>query len=350
MKIFFIPFALLTIVSCQTPKPIFTKIPQPFLSCNAGKNKVQILYTGCGGLAISSENDVILTDPYYTGHSIGLQGPDTNNTLKVLEKIPDPKKIKNVFISHSHYDHFEDLPYLLQRTKLADDVNVFSCPTASCVFAPFLHAAKPMNMDQYTYFQNQSASAAINWYSISSTMRILPIESRHAPHFLFFHFMRGNIKCGKFSTKRTSYAKQKAMTWKEGSVYSYLLDITSPDAVDTLRVFIQTSSCRPKFGLPPEKELAKKRVDLAIICAASYQWAPGYPKVLLKKLKPKKTLLIHWENFFKDMYADKLEVVPLTNMKKLLRKLKRYTNSNSDTELAEKLSIPKPLQQIEIEY
>jgi hypothetical protein len=353
MKYLHIYLSIFIFWGCQTAQKVYTEIAQPFLKCNEGKNKVQILYTGCGGLVIASGDDVIMTDPYYTGHGLGWHGPDTCNTNKVLKSIgtfSDPKKIKHVFISHSHYDHFEDLPYLLQANKLADDVKVYSSPSAFCVFRPFTDSTVPKNMDDYTYCQNQPDSVPLRWISISPTMRILPIEAKHAPHFHGIHLMKGNIKCNKFNCHRHSYAKQRAYKWREGSVYSYLLDITSPDQKDTFRIFIQTSSCSPPYGLPPSKEKDKKTVDLAILCAASFHWAPGYPDSLLSKINPSKTLLIHWENFFCNLYKTNLKVVPLTNLNKLVEDLKRHYQVSSDSDLAKKISIPKPLQKIELEY
>lgn len=185
-------------------------------------------------------------------------------------------------------------------------------------------------------------------------MRLLPIEADHAPHLLSLHFMRcknwrKNKDCNS-SVKHAGCDKRTcASKWKEGTTYAFLLDVISNNGADTLRLFIQTSSCNPPYGFPPAYELGKKSVDVAILCAASFQWINNYPESILSLLKPKQTLLVHYENFFRDFYRKQNpRGVPGTNLKKFTRRLRKHYGVKSNAELGSYLLMPKPLSVLTI--
>jgi hypothetical protein len=233
---------------------------------------------------------------------------------------------------------------------LANDIRVLASPSAYCVFKKYDTSATAVNMDSLKFAQGAVASKPYYWYPISSNMRLLPIEAKHAPHFMCIHLMKHCVRCANFEKRDSATSKMHALHWREGGVYSYLLDVFSPDRKDTLRLFIQTSSCAPPYGFPPQTELQLKKVDVAILCAASFQWVSNYPEGILDKLNPKQTILIHWENFFCDMYKTHLKVVPGTNLKKLIKNLRRFYNKETEEELSKHVKTPKPLQKMELDF
>jgi hypothetical protein len=322
-------------------------------------HSLKLLYTGCGGLVISSGANVLMTDPYYTGHSFfhapfGHIRIDSNNTNKVLDsirsKIADPKKINHVLVSHSHYDHLEDLPWLLDKRKLSDTAKIIGSPSASCMVQQFMGAATFTNADSSVHLQNPARASSGKWIKLSETMRVMPIEAQHAPHLGCVHMMKHCTYCPNFENRKNASSKTRALNWREGRTYSFLLDIWDASKRDTLRIFIQTSSCNPPFGFPPATELGKKKVDVAILCVASYAWVNNYPEAILSLLKPKQTILVHWEDFFKDMYVDHPKGVSGTRFKPFMKRLRRHYNVPNNDSLRKHLVMPEPLRLLEIRY
>ena len=106
----------------------------------------------------------------------------------------------------------------------------------------------------------------------------------------------------------------------------------------------------PPSGLPPKAELAIKRVDLAFLCAANWNNAEEYPFELLKMLEPRHTILIHWEDFFRDLYAEETKSVRMTNLKKLMTKLQRMYGYQNPVQLRQRFSMPRPLTVYHFRY
>lgn len=320
----------------------------------------QLVYTGCGGLAISSGTDAILTDPYYTGHNgirmlTGMK-PDTNTTLDVLKSISKQTgdaKINAVLVSHAHYDHLEDLPWMLRRDKVGSDCQIMGSPTAKAILDPSLNGRGFTDLNKQMHTQSPSSSNLNQWIPLPGNMRLLAIEGDHAPHFWKLHFMRckKSKDCAASVKHAGSNKRTRAFKWKEGTTYAFLLDVISQENTDTLRIFIQTSSCNPPYGFPPAAELGRKKVDIAVLCAASYQWVDNYPESILSLLKPTKTLLVHRENFFRKMYkTTTASTVPGTNMRKLMKRLRKHYKVKTNEEMKTFLRIAEPLEGIKIDY
>ena len=326
----------------------------------SAKHSIKLLYTGCGGLVISNGKSAVLTDPYYTGHS-ALHAPfgkikiDPKNTQRILDtikkKIIDPSFIKTVLVTHSHYDHLEDLPYLLEQKKLAGTVTVIGSESTQNSIAYFLKGASRFtNADSSVYLQNPAKPLSGKWIDLPDNMRVMPIESQHAPHFYSIKLMKHCTPKENFGERTKAHTKTKALKWREGRTYSFLLDVFDDEKKDTLRIFIQTSSCNPPYGFPPAAELGKKNVDIAFLCVASYAYVDNYPESILTLLKPKKTILVHWENFFKDMYVENPKSVPGTKLKPFVNRLKKHYHLTENSGLKNFFLMPEPLTLLEIDY
>ena len=118
-----------------------------------------------------------------------------------------------------------------------------------------------------------------------------------------------------------------------------------------LRLFVQSSSCKFPYGLPPKKVLDEKSIDVAFLGVASAQNVKAYPQEILKQLSPKKIVLIHWEDFFMNLYRKKIQMsVRATNMRKFMRHLKQEYNCQKTEDLTKWFSMPLPLKELIINY
>jgi len=335
----------------------------------AGSHTLRVVYTGCGGLVIANEQDeAFMVDPYYTGHNparvfVGGIIPDSNNRNKVMASLKehhiDPKKIENVLVSHAHYDHLEDLPYLLAENLLAKPVKIIASSTAGSAIGKRFKDTF-INADDYMYRQAPNNNGTGKWMDISAHMRVLPIEASHAPHFYFgIHLMRCKKKtcrgsrpanCSDTLSNAGTNKRTRALRWKEGTTYAYLVDILDENKNITLRLFLQNSSCDPPFAFPPAEELGKKPVDVAFLCAASSNHLHNYPKAILSLLKASQTVLIHWEDFFKDMYKPNPKRVRGTSFTLLMKNLRSYYGVSRNSDLKYNFCMPEPLSLINIRY
>lgn len=323
-----------------------------------GNHKLKILYTGCGGLLIEHGTDVLMTDPYYTSHRpkqvFNKIHPDSSNLKKVMERVVnagiDPKKITTVLISHSHYDHLEDLPGLLAGKHLATKVKLIGSKSTSCTVTNFLAGHEFINVDSTCYLQGKPKAEEASWLKISDRIRILPIHSQHADHFYGgISRMSGLTICKNFENYTKPNDETVTDHWREGGTFSFLIDLINDDK-KTLRIFIQTSSCSPPSGFPPPEDLKEKSVDLAILCVASHAYADKYPNELLSHIKPRQVALIHWEDFFfKSMYVPDPKNVALTAIAPFMKKMRKHYKVDAE-HLKDSIVMPRPLTLVEWIY
>jgi len=301
-------------------------------------------------------NEAILTDPFYTGQKLhrmitGIK-PDTLVTRRVLDNLGkniSPDKIKAVLISHSHYDHLLDLPYLLNRNILNNDIKIVGGTSTKCTLDSFLKPThRYINSDFLASNQSDNNSSG-KWINISSAFRVMVIESAHASHIGPIHVMKGSTCSHNLDLKKPD-EKSKAFEWREGTTVSWLIDILNKNGQPELRLFVQSSSCNAPKGFPPLSEGKKKQIDVAFIGVASSGNTKNYPRELLHYIKPDKIVLIHWEDFFNDLYVEHPKSVPLTNLKKFMKELKKTEGYNSIDSLKRNYIMPRPLTQINITY
>jgi hypothetical protein len=290
------------------------------------RESLNILYLGCGNLILEKNGEAIVTDPFFSNQGVmKMVGKiKTNpkhylNWKNILTAKLDPSTIRAALVAHTHYDHAMDLPILLHNNFFPNMDTVFGNPNLPKMLRHFInYGAIIKGMDDSEIVDPRNGSdSKYRWHKVTPQIRFLPIESNHAPHVGKKLFMSGSLKEEKFENKLDSpYSKMGAFNWTVGSTYSFLVDFIG--VADTLRVFIQTSASEAPNGLPPTSELNKKSVDLAILCYASALNVKNYPGYLLNEIQPTKTILIHWEDFFrKPNYSGKVKMVRGTNPKKV---------------------------------
>jgi hypothetical protein len=317
--------------------------------------KLKVMYTGCGGVVIDNGSEAIATDPYFSNQpfmniqlgKIWTKPEAVASGLQSLNRAGiDVGKIKHVFIEHSHYDHLMDVPWLLSEKVFNDSVKIYGGETTYNILKPFLRS-NFVNVDTFTHHPKNLLTKTGKWIQINSKVRVLPIESSHAPHFLKIEMMSGEV--GERGIEGLSLATDttKATRWKRGNVYSYLFDFLSEGKIEQ-RIFIQSSSCEFPYGVPPSSELAERKVDVAFIGVASAQNVKDYPQSLIKLLNPEKIVLIHWEDFFLP-YGRPPKTVRFTNFNRFFKRLSKAMNLKVD-QMKGKVLMPKPGMVLEIEY
>jgi hypothetical protein len=227
-----------------------------------------------------------------------------------------------MLVSHTHYDHVMDLPTLLHDHYFQNLEVIYGNRYLPKMLTNFQKEGP--RMDSLTrsvvYDPAQSGDNEMKWIDVTPHIRFLAIRSDHAPHTRHKLFMSKPLKPGYFEKNLTWPGdKVGAFKWTVGDSYSFLVDFIQRD---TLRVFIQTSASQHPAGLPPQAELKKKAVDLAIMCYASAPNVDDYPSKWIDWMQPKKLMLIHWEDFFREPRSElDVKLVRLNSTKKVRRRV-----------------------------
>jgi hypothetical protein len=314
---------------------IIPRSPQHHIAINNQGSPVKMLYMGCGHLIIEYNGEMIVTDPYFSIQPFSLTKKIKTNQADfekykaaLTQHSVDLTKVKSIWLAHTHYDHMMDIPFLLKEKLLTKNATIYGNDFGDDILQHFITPAQyhPLLAKEVV---NPMAKNTIHWFDSTSSIRVLPIVSDHAPHMkilgINIHLMKGKINNKYFRDHLTTTdAKTNKNQWREGTVYSFLVDFVRGSKID-YRMFIQTSASHYPLGQPPKQLLEEKAVDVAVLCLASSNYVKPYPIELLNYLAPKKVVFIHWEDFFTSSDFNKNKLVRFTNFKKLD---KRFRNAN----------------------
>jgi hypothetical protein len=298
------------------------------------RTPAEVLYLGCGHLAIRFHNEIILIDPFFS--TSGFTDTQVASNTAAFEKYKtilathrmDLSETKSIWIAHTHYDHMMDLPLMLRKNVLPKETVIHGNAFGDDILKNFISAGQYHSLEASEVYDPEKTDNKGTWFNTSSSIRVMPIRSDHAPHYKLlgipFHLMKGELKPDYFeSALKEEYDKTKRSCWREGTTYSFLVDFMEKDSI-VFRFFIQTSGSHFPLGRPPEELLKDRPVDVAFLCAASANFVKPYPVDILNMLKPKRTVFIHWEDFFREpLDFDGARFVRLSNFRKLNRRLKR---------------------------
>lgn len=338
-------------------KNIIPSVSQHELKVSGSASPVKMLYMGCGHLIIEYNGEMIVTDPYFSiqpfsPKKIKISPQDFEKYKAVVAQHGvDPSKAKSVWLAHTHYDHMMDIPLLLEENVLSKKAVIYGNEFGDDILQHFItptqyHAVLPIER-----YNPLGKSQSLHWFDSTSSIRVLPILSDHAPHArvlgMNIHLMKGKLRSDYFKKNfGTIEAKTKKSQWREGDVYSFLVDFVKAGQIE-YRMFIQTSGSHYPLGLPPADLLKQRSVDVAVLCLASSNYAKGYPEKLLKDVDPKKAVFIHWEDFFIHSEFNNNKLVRLTNFRKLDKRLRKVQTRG--TPILQNAVMPQPGTMITIE-
>ena len=275
-----------------------------------GKHSINLTYLGCGNMIIEQDGDAIITDPFFSNQKFTkLPGkvktkPDLFNLWKSnVETLASKGAVRAALVSHTHYDHVMDLPTLLQSKYFTNLHAVYGNDYLPQMMVNFQKEGVPFR------------PLPDIWIRVTPRIRVLPIESGHAPQSGKKLYANKPLDADYFKENLVwPDGKIKTKKWTAGKTYSFLVDFIQGD---TIRLFIQTSASQYPAGRPPMKELAKKKVDVAVLCYASTTNVENYPKSIVNDLNPSKLVIVHWEDFFREPTTDdNYKLVRKTNPKK----------------------------------
>lgn len=279
-----------------------------------GKHTVNLTYLGCGNMIIEQDGEAIVTDPFFSNQKfIKMLGkiqtrPDLFELWKNrLQSQASKGNVRAGLVSHTHYDHVMDLPTLLQTHYFNKMETVYG------------NSYLPQMMANFKKEGVNIVECPDGWVNVTSKIRFLAIQSSHAPHTKKKLFQNKPLDADYFKEHLVwPNDKIKTSKWTTGKTYSFLVDFIQGD---TIRFFIQTSASQYPDGRPPKEELAKKKVDVAVLCYASTMNVDDYPKAIVKEINPSKLIIVHWEDFFREPRADDdVKLIRKTNPKKARRR------------------------------
>lgn len=293
-------------------------------------DSISLSYTGCSGFFIEYQNQVVIHDPFFSnvGPLVPLAfkkiHPDTTAIDVFFERYFLNRKdlagdAKLLLVSHTHYDHMLDVPYIYNELLNQDSVMMYGSNDMMKIMESQRKEGVPLSAQVISVeVAVEDRQLSSEWYySINKQIRVLPIYTDHAPHFYGLHFYTGSPRKNP----------KKAAHWKEGTNISYFIDFLDESGEINFRIYINSSATDESEYIIPHDVLAERPVDLAILCAASFAYVDAYPSALLKSLNPQHIIVSHWENFFqkREKLMEKPMIVPFTNLRKFLANVDKTT-------------------------
>ena len=245
-------------------------------------------YLGVAGFLLRWQGEALLFAPSFTNPQT-LGAPPLrvqSDPAKIDALMPKADEVSMVLVGHAHYDHLLDVPYVMQ--KYTPKAKVYGSKTMGHILA----AALPRERIVDAQSVMADGRTPGQWfYSPNRRLRAMPIKSEHAPHLLGIKFLGGEYDRDLTELPSTTWG------WKEGQTLAWLVDLLDEQGRPLYRIHYQDAASTPPLGLPPVLSDSKS-VDAAILCVGAWDQVPAYPSVLLKRLKPRVTILSHWEDFF----------------------------------------------------
>lgn len=307
------------------------------LSVGKGQHKVNLTYFGCGNMIIEQDGDAILTDPFFSNQKVLKMWGKIQTKPGLYELWKDRVQsqasrgmVRAGLVSHTHYDHVMDLPTLLQDHYFNKMEVVYG------------NTYLPQMMTNFMKEGVRIETLKVGeWVNVTPGIRFLPIESNHAPHTKHKLYMSAPLDADYFKENLVwPNAKIKTRKWSVGTVHAFLVDFIQGD---TLRMYISTSASSYPIGRPPQEELKKKKVDIAVLPYALATNVKDYPKAIVSDINPSKLVIVHWEDFFREPKSDDdVKLVRKSNPKKI-RKLFDQLGKKKDF-----FVMPKPGTKIQI--
>lgn len=332
--------ALVCAAGCSTPGALSPDAApdagaEPDAAPGVERPPLEIVSLGVQGFVLRRGPDTVLTAPMFTRQSmievtLGVAlSPDTQAIDAGLAGI-DLDEVRAIVSGHAHYDHFIDVPEVLQRTPNASAYTNLSGRHILAALAPDrpdgctntparpLARSRVIALDDplasYVDYTNcpaqrpDGAPVEGTWLAVpNSHVRILPVCSMHPAQIGPIHFGEGSVDEDQCELPRA------ASGWLEGQTLGLVIDFLDDDGTPAYRVFYQDAPTNAPIGHVPAAKLADKPVDVALLCVGSSDAVTDHPTQILGNTSPRFALSGHWEDFFQPSSASP-QPIPLLDL------------------------------------
>jgi L-ascorbate metabolism protein UlaG (beta-lactamase superfamily) len=294
------------------------------------RTTLQIRYLGAGGVLLRRGEDGVLTAPFFSNPSMlrvafGTIEPDPDQITRFLgpQDTAILANVQAVLVGHAHYDHLMDLPYI--KKNFLPNARIYGSDTMRNT----LLGDETLRPDDLVAVEADAWSAPEEgrpeppavWHAAGPRVRFMALKSEHSPIVWGIRFFEGHYR------EPLPALPVSARDYREGQTLAYLIDFLGADGrTIEYRIHYQDTASTPPLGYPPRFPGApdERDVDVAILCVPGHTQVKGYPEALVERLRPRLTVLIHWEDFFAPLPDDArdLRTVPLLDAEGFLERLK----------------------------
>ena len=304
---------------------------QPTSAVN-GQPQLTIQYLGVGGHLMRYGDATLLTAPSFTNPHflrVGPLMPISTDKARVDAYLPDVSDAEMILVGHAHYDHLMDVPYIMNRHATQADVY------GSQTMANSISSAVPAERIHVLNGLMGNATAPGQWvYSKSGKIRVMALESSHAPHFMGIKLMQGRYDEARENLPWHAFA------WKEGQTLAYIIDFLDEQQQPAYRLFYQDSASQEPKGLMPDMG-DNKAVDIAILCPASFAQVDNYPESVMNNTHARHFILGHWEDFFANNPGGQQRFVRATSQDDFMQRFRAALPAGSSWVMPELFSIQR---------
>lgn len=282
---------------------------------------LSIQYIGVGGHIISYKGTQIMTAPSLSNPHFMFSGPFfplSADEDKIDEYLPDVSNVEMLLVGHGHYDHMLDVPYVMQ--KHAKKAHIYGSNSVAHTMKPAIAAERIHAMNDVMANKDSLGE----WmYGASGKVRIMAIESDHAPHIMGIKLLGGKVEEDLESIPWHGFG------WKEGQTLAFVIDFLEDDQSIAHRIFYQDAASQVPLGLVPELNDGKS-FDVAILCPASFDQVDDYPESVVKNTQASTFVLGHWEDFFANDLSGEQRFVRLTDQEVFVERLESAMQPESE--------------------
>lgn len=322
----------------------------------------KIQYLGVGGWLLHWQGEGVLIAPSFSNPSL-LDWPPLHvaaNKSRIDQFMPPADDVSMLLVGHGHYDHLLDVPWIM-ATK-TPHATLYGSMTVKNIMHAFSDREKmtakglpwvdfnrvvdaSIDMVKIPGCEDSTVQADGKWInSKGGFIRVMPIQSMHASHFLGYTVASGespqldNVPTTVFGWKQGQSMAWLIELWDKK--YGYMLNQNGP----AYRIHFQDSAATPPCGLPPATIDGKKTaVDVEILGVSGWDNVTHYPDELLKRSTPRLILLGHWESFFGNDLKKKPKPLLLQDLEGMRQAINTILKVNN---ISAEVRLPAPLDDV----